>query len=413
MLTAFWLLASIMLGVALALVLPALLRPRAAVADGSRSFNVAVYRQQRAELDAELADGRVDEQTHREAVADLERGLLADVAQAPDRQVVLRSPQPLPAVATALLLPALAFGMYFTLGSPRALDGTPPAAAPATPAPARAAAPGADDPPMPHSVEEMVAGLRTRLQEQPGDADGWVMLGRSLASLNRLEQASEALAEANRLRPQHPLTLTAWAEVAAGMNGNRLDGQPLAMLERALAVDPDFPRALWLAGVAYYRAGEPERAVEHWRRLQRLGLDPQGARQVAEAIAAAGGSPDAPPALAPAGIDVQVRLAPELAGRVAPGDTLFVFARAAEGPRMPLAIVRTTAAALPLTVTLDDSQAMTPQFRLSGFDEVVVGARVSRSGNATPASGDLAGSAGVVGVHDGARAEVVIAEVLP
>ena len=106
-------------------------------------------------------------------------------------------------------------------------------------------------------------------------------------------------------------------------------------------------------------------------------------------------------------------MAPALADRVRPGDTLFVFARAPAGPRMPLAIVRTTADRLPLTVALDDSQAMTPQLRLSGFAEVEVGARISRSGNATPTPGDLAGSGGTVRVADGARAEVVIGEVVP
>jgi cytochrome c-type biogenesis protein CcmH len=142
---------------------------------------------------------------------------------------------------------------------------------------------------------------------------------------------------------------------------------------------------------------------------------------IAEARAAAGMAPDTPPsaqtaapaapaapttpttALPGAGLRVAVSLDPALAARVQPGDTLFVFARAAEGPRMPLAIVRQPAGTAAVEVTLDDSSAMAPQFKLSGFPRVVVGARISRSGNATPQPGDLEGLSDPMDSHGTAR----------
>ena len=208
------------------------------------------------------------------------------------------------------------------------------------------------------------------------------------------------------------------------MQGNRLDGEPARLVERALELDPEFARALWLAGVHAFNVGDAERAGALWQRILALpGLSPQAAAQVREALAQAGTPPAAASATAAparaqadaggASVTVNVALDPALAARVSGDETLFVFARAASGPRMPLAIARLTAADLPARVTLDESMAMTPQMTLGTFPQVVVGARVSRSGNATPTAGDLEGSSAPLAPAGGPEVTVTIDRVVP
>jgi cytochrome c-type biogenesis protein CcmH len=333
----------------------------------------------------------------------------------------------------AVAVPLTAFGLYLELGTPAALDGVETVQA------APASAPGGvDQGQVPHSLEEMVSGLEARLAETPNDPQGWVMLGRSYAAMKRPEDARDALAEASRLQPDDPFTLVAYAEVLGGLQDNGLAGKPIELIRRALELQPEFPRALWLAGVEAFRREDRPQALIYWQRLADGGtLDPEDAQRLGEAIAAV--SPGAPglaqaaprptaastasasAAPTPAAtadasgglVRVSVDLSPQLAEQAAPTDTVFVFARAAQGPRMPLAVQRRTVADLPLTVTLDDSMAMTPQFRLSSFPQVVVGARVSKSGNAAPSAGDLSGLSEAVNPTAGVAVSVMIDGVVP
>ena len=110
-------------------------------------------------------------------------------------------------------------------------------------------------------------------------------------------------------------------------------------------------------------------------------------------------------------IKVAVKLSPALAGKAAPGDTVFIFARAAQGPKMPLAIVRMQMKDLPTTVTLDDSMAMVPDMKMSSFPQLVIGARISKTGDAIPKPGDLEGYAPPLKAGAAGPVEVVIASV--
>ncbi len=184
--------------------------------------------------------------------------------------------------------------------------------------------------------------------------------------------------------------------------------QIVAIVERALKEDPKNPRALALAGAVAYDRQDYAGAVRYWERLAEVEpADSPSAPQIRDSIAQArrmagmpesttAAAPAAPPASSPHGTQVSgtITLAPALRGRVAPDDIVFVFARAAEGPRMPLAVLRKQAKDLPLAFILDDSLAMSPAARLSGASRVVVGARVSKSGNPMPQPGDLQGLAG-------------------
>jgi cytochrome c-type biogenesis protein CcmH len=279
----------------------------------------------------------------------------------------------------------------------------------------------------------MIAKLAERMEKQPpgnvADTEGWVMLGRSYAVMQRYPEASRAFARALQLMPGDAQILVDQADVLAMQQGGNLQGEPLRLIEQALQNNPSNLKGLALAGTAAFERKDYAGAIGYWSRA-RAAAPPEGEftrsleQSLADARAAAGGSvaPAAPVAAAAsaaapkapgaASISGRVSLAQALAARLGPGDTLFVFARAAEGPRMPLAILKRTGADLPLSFTLDDGMAMAPELKLSGFANVVVGARLSKSGNAMPQSGDLEGlSAPLAGRSSGI--EIVIDTVRP
>jgi cytochrome c-type biogenesis protein CcmH len=251
-------------------------------------------------------------------------------------------------------------------------------------------------------------------------------------AMGRPTEARDAYGELLRLAPDDPVALVGWAEAdSMAREDHRIEGTSLKRLERAVALQPDNQRGLWLLGISQFQHDRFAEAAATWRRLQPL-LEPGSsvaravARQIAAADQRAGGSsrgiPAAagsagvtPPATAAAGtsLQVQVSLDPALAGRIKPGDALFVYARAEQGPPMPLAVQRLDAAALPATVTLSDAMAMVPGRNLSTARRVVIGARISHSGQAIGQPGDLEGDAGVVAVDRREPVRVRIDRVRP
>ena len=332
---------------------------------------------------------------------------------------------------------------YAWLGNPAAL-----AIAPGAPGAAAVAETGQDVDKA--QFEAMTQRLADRLKSQPDDAEGWAMLGRSYSVLERFPQALEAYKKVVALRPNEAQGYADMADAMGMVAGRKLDGEPEQMISRALALDPDNAKALGLAGTVAFDRGDAAGAARHWAHAlakvepgsdmagrlrgavdearKRAGLPPlpaaaQGLAATANPVlpaapVAVGTAPAAPAGqaaqAAPAGASVQVRisLAPALAAKAAPGDTVFIFARAQAGPKAPLAIQRRQVKDLPLDVTLDDSMAMSPALRLSTVAQVVIGARISKSGNAMPQPGDLQGLSAVVPVGSkGLKLE--IAEVLP
>ena len=262
-------------------------------------------------------------------------------------------------------------------------------------------------------VTAMVEKLAARMQAQPDDPEGWNMLGRSYMNLQRVDEALAAFQRALKIKPTDANVLTEYADALAVKNGRTLDGEPTALLDRALTLEPDNLKALALAGTAAFNRGDYATAVKHWERVARIGpadgpLVEMARSGVAEArergkLPAAGQAapPAAQAAAVPAtptaaaapgpGITGTVRLSAALKAQAAPDDTVFIFARSAEGARMPLAIVRKQVKDLPFDFKLDDSQAMSPAAKLSGAQRVIVGARISKSGQAMPQPGDLEG----------------------
>jgi len=386
--TAFILSGAALIASALLFVVPPLLRRSSRTGATRDAVNVAVYRDQLRELDLDLRAGTLAADQHEKARREIESRLLADVGGG---EAPAQSPRRARAAALALVLavPLCALAVYLAVGNPGAL------------------LPQASEGGNRHGLsaqqfEALVARLAARLKDNPEDAEGWMMLGRSYAVLGRFGEASEAYAKAAARMPRDAQLLADYADALAMAQGRTLRGEPERILLRALAVDPDNVKALLLAGTAAFDRGDHRAAVRHWERV--LGLLPKESdmtqrvqASIAEARSqggsAVGKAQVARPALARGGGRVSgvVRLAPELTGRVAPGDTVFIFARAVEGPRMPLAILRKRGSDLPAEFTLDDSMAMAPQMKLSAFPSVIIGARVSKSANATPSPGDLQG----------------------
>ena len=433
--TAFILIAAAMVAAALVLVLVPLLRPRGASGLAQEASNLSILRDQRAELEADLVNGVITSEHYEQAVQELTQRVAEDTrAAAP-----VTGPIPIAGAWTAAIvagtLPIAAVLLYVVLGSHAAFS---PAVAPAGTAAAQA---GQHDM-TPEKVAEMAAGLAARLEKEPDNAQGWVVLAHTYYAMKRFPDAVKAYERAAALMPDNADLLADYAD-ALGATQQSLVGKPLELVNRALAVDPNQWKALALAGTVAFDRKDFKQAVAYWERLQQV-LPPESemSRSVASSIAeakelggittttatapvtpprAAVAAPAPAPAPAPAAaakaslpgttIAGSVSLSPALAKNASPDDAVFIFARPAQGPKMPLAVLRKTVKELPATFSLDDSMAMAPEMKLSNFPEIVIGARVAKSGNAAPQSGDLEGfskpvklgAAGVAVVIDAAR----------
>lgn len=390
---------------ALALVLPALLKPPSRAVrttDSAAQANLSVLRSQLTQLDADLAAGSLNADQLALAKSEIERRALEeDSSSASSLTPVPPAQSTRTAWLVGLGIPLLALGLYGFLGNLQALDS------------ANLQAKTEVDP-TPEQIEAMVSALANRLEALPAhqtpDPKAWEMLARAYAAMQKFPEARKAYSRAVELNPGNAQMLADYADVAAMSQGQSMVGEPTELFERALALEPNNLKALALAGSAAFERKNFAEAAQFWEKASQLA--PPGSdfaksliSSTEEARAASGSGSGvgkfAPVAGASARIEGVVSLALSLKHKVAPEDTVFIFARAAEGPRMPLAIVRRQASELPISFTLDDSTAMSNELKLSKFSRIVVAARVSRSGNATPQSGDLVGQTGPVTIGAG------------
>ncbi len=399
-----------------------------ATPDVALDARIATLRERLVALGEARARGELDADAYEAARRDADRALSDAVLAMPASM-----PVPAPARAAAstarpgakliaivsTIVVVIAIGGYAFTGSPSLATRT--AAAPVAPA---AAADGDDREASLKQIAEMVDKLAARLAQRPDDAEGWTMLARSYAVLGRYADAIPAYRRAVALNPKDAGLLADDADAIAAANGGRQDEASLALIDRALAIDPKQPKALALSGTVAFDRGDFAKAAAQWQRIaDQLPPDSDFHRQVMANIdearrrgGLAAATPIAPiaaarPSTAPStatasstgaeAVSGVVRLAPALASRAAPDDTVFVIARPVSG-RMPVAAMRAKVSDLPLAFRLDDRMAMAPTMKLSDMKDVVVVARVSKSGNAMSQPGDLAGESAPIapGTHD-------------
>ena len=355
---------------------------RRGVRVSSREANIAIHRDQLRELESDLAAAKISREDYERSRRELERRVLEDVAvsEAPGRRAV-----PWPAIA---IIPVMAIAVYFVVGSPRMIQQEAEHAVSA------------------QQVEEMVARLAAKLRENPNDVDGWKLLGRSYGALQRFDLSADAYARAATLAPRDPQLLADFADALAMARGQSLQGEPEKLVQRALEIDPTNLKALALLGTAAFERKDFQRAAEVWKRM--LDHVPPGSEDaraiqanVDEALALKGGRV----------VRGEVRLSEKLKAQASPDDLVYIFARAVEGPPMPLAVARKRVRDLPTSFALDDTMAMAPGAKLSNYPRVVISARVSKSGNANPQPGDLQGASAPV-ANDASGVRVVIDSVV-
>lgn len=402
--TVFFIAAALLLAVALLFVLPTLLRQAAVVNPHAlrAEVNLTVLRDQMRELDADLAAGTINATAHASAREELERRVAEDVQPGVASVDATTTGKRWTAAGVGLSVPLVAISLYLVLGSPAALD----------PAQTTAAAPQDK----PHEITEeqilsMVAALAQRLQNEPGNAEGWTMLARSYNAMGRYGEAADAYARLVKLVPGDAALLADYADTLAMSSNRSLQGEPEKLIAQALTADPKNVKALALSGSAAFERRDFTRAAAQWQKVLLL-VPPESEmarstqNSISQAQAQVGGPAAAPAAVAPvassapmtavaapSGAEVAgtVELDAALRSKVADTDTVFIFARAAQGPRFPLAVLRKQVKDLPTSFVLDDSMSMMPDVKLSSFPLVVVGARISKSGSATPSAGDLEG----------------------
>jgi cytochrome c-type biogenesis protein CcmH len=430
--TLFWMIIAGFTLLAMAFVALPLLRKQVTSSITSDELNLALFKQQLAELDSDLEAGVLDQARYEAARKDLEKELLTDVSDKSE-QVENKGSGQLMAL-TALAVPLAAFLIYQAVGSPdiiQRLASQPASSAPATSNHAQAQNPTAQNlPPM----EELVQRLAAKLEQQPDNQDGWIMLGRSYMALNNRPAAINAYERALKISDNNVGLLLAYAEAIAADRGNDFTGRAAPMVEKAFQLEPKNPNVLWIAGILAYQRTDYQDAIDRWSELRgiltpqsgelesvnnalddarsQLGLPPEepDLPSIAQAKKPA---PENPTASQGKSLKVEISLSPEMQSKAKPDDLLFIYAKAMSGPPMPLAAVRKRVSDLPLSINLDDSMAMMPQMKLSKFPRVLVGARVSLSGNPKAQSGDLEGEISAVSPGQAETVKVVINSVHP
>jgi cytochrome c-type biogenesis protein CcmH len=435
--TTFWIVAGIFIVVALLFIIPALLSNKkrdAAERIEREAANITVYRDQLAELEQDLRNDVLSREQYEASKQELQKRMLQDLSA--NDESVAAHPASRYGIAASIIvilaIPLAAVYLYTVIGDTRGLlpqsqlanatqfqhaevEGMPPGHA---------------------EIKSVVDNLAARLQDNPEDIEGWLMLARTYAIMERYEDASATYAKLVQMIPDNPQFLSDYADMLAMTNNGSLMGKPAELITKALDIDPNYPKALALAGTVEFERAKFEQAAAYWEQLLNvIPAESQLAKSVGESIAQAkslamkgkdgsvplqlaqnsnvgtdipvksssaesSGESESPAASATPSISGTVTLDASLTDKVSPDDTLFVFARAKQGPKMPLAIMRVQVKDLPVTFTLDDNMAMTPAMKLSSFPEVVVGARISKTGQAIPASGDLEGYSQPVKIGD-------------
>lgn len=378
----------LVIAVLLVLLRPFLRKTSISVSAESAAPALAVLREQRAELRQAHAAGQIDDAALAQGLSELEQRALdeSSVASTPASDAGENSGRRAWAISLAISIPAICLGLYLILGSPDALD------------PQRRAAP-MEASVTPEQIDAMVAKLAAKVAANPDDVEGAMMLGRSYMALDRHAEAARVFAALSARQPDNAQVLADWADALASAEGQKLDGEPARLIARALQIDPQNVKALALAGTLAFERADFASAIAQWQKIiDTLPADNALSQSLQAMIGEAQKRSAQPAAQMPAGnaltLTGEVRLAAALRARAKPEDSLFVYLRpAAGGP--PLAGMRFTVADLPLQIDFAKAQRMTGIGALLP-EKVIVGARISPSGQVMPRPGDLQGTSAAV-----------------
>lgn len=394
---------SVLILLALLFVVPTLFKAHQIPAENFDQQNIRIARERLQELKREFAAGTMSQEIFDQARMELEQTLALDLSAgaAAPAESSARSARVL-GLSLLVIVPIVAVLIYLQLGRVDSLNGELAEAAPAQ----------QNLPGMNMTMDEAIAKLKARLEQDPSNAEGWYMLARSYMSLQRYEESIAAYRKTLELAGDDADLMLRYADALIMSRGGRFAGEPVEMINKALKVSPDHPQGLWLAGMAANEAGDHKHALQYWYKLEPLldgdvesqaevrgmiaeverQLPPQQVKQLQrDKPASKPASVAGEVAGRGAEITVAVDIAASVEAKINPSDTVFILARAIDGPPMPLAVVRHTAAELPITVKLNDAMAMMPAMKLSNYPQVKVTAIVSKAGKAQLVAGDLFG----------------------
>ena len=419
--TTFWIVTGIMMMAGVVLVLPAIFKRNNKVKMSHKELNVSIYQQRIDELEEEENNGVLDTAQYDQARLELDRSLLNDLSGTVEEGKInnLSGKGKWATVLSVLfLVPVLSAPLYFHLGKPELL------------------ASQEDRNPANMDQDSMLTAINslvTRLKNEPDNVDGWKLLGRSYYSLNRIDDAMRAYEKAMKLTGQQDAgVLVDYAEILMNTNEGNPRGFPEQLISKAISISPNHEKALWLSGIVRYHYSDYEETLKYWRKL--LSMQEKGGEQEAflnenirKVLAAKGvvsseqsveqnsgkGDVAVEPVEHAGSITVTVSLDSKLKDKAKDDEIVFIYAKAVSGPPMPLAVVRKRVSELPVTVTLDDSMAMVPMAKISGFKDIEVSAHISRTGQANKQTGELFGASEPLNVASTQETEIIINQTVP
>ena len=402
----FWIISAILILIALAFILPSL-RSRDVYQDATREQNIAIAQEQLADLEARFEQGEINQEGYQSTRDELEQSLFNDINSAEsksNRSILEKNSSKKSLLSSAfilLLIPVITIPFYLKTGN---LDFTTFLDSSQAAKQAREAAVPRNSDGTP-DIDTMIARLQQKMNANPDNSKGWYMLGRSYMVVKRYAEAAESFDRAHKLLPESADTMLSLADALSMSNQGQLTGRPAELVSKALETEPNNLTALWLSGMAARQRGEYLNAINQWNKvLPLISNKPQEISEVNRLISEAKSklSPDVrnsleentPVSVAKDknmknGIRVSVSISKEMRDRTSPEELVFIYAKAMSGPPMPLAALRKQVKDLPIEIVLNDDMAMMPSLKLSSFSEVIVGARVSKTGRPIAQSGDL------------------------
>lgn len=424
--TSFIISAVILVLMAVIFIVPTLRKKNYAFSDEYDDLNVDIAKDRLKELKVQLEAGEINQQTYQQLHDELESTLAIDLSadsQSPSNEnsQSLNSNNKLLPILLAVLIPVASAALYYQLGDFAAATGT---RVEATVIPA-----GENRPQI--TIEEAVVKLEQRLAEKPENPEGWFMLAKTYMTMKQYHKAVSSYEKVIEQVGEEPDVLIRYADALAMTEGGRLTGAAKPIVDKVIVLMPNNPTVLWMAGTAESQQKNFSKALTYWYKLRPMLT--QDASTLAQLDQLIGGAESqlsanevtqlksAAPAIETnvetkaitnaAEIIVTVELDPALKDKVSPNDTLFIFAKAMQGPPMPLAAVKKTVADLPITVRLNDAMAMMPQMKLSSFEQVKISATISKSGQPGVQPGDLFVEMSPVDVKSQKKVKLIINQV--